>query len=158
MNLREDDLVVQVECPIDFVALVRHGVDVSNYILTQGFEGYFGMLNGPTYENLVKDFWVRAKVYDKKDAKLEEFQKIEEDETLKGKTREHMGFPEFTRTEIHSAVMGIPITIIEEIIARAARCSNEGKFQWNLWKKSSWVQTIAEVLHKNRPTDKYCDM
>ena len=41
---------------------MRHGVDVTNYLLAQGFDGYLGMLNGSTYENLVKDFWVRAKL------------------------------------------------------------------------------------------------
>jgi len=30
---------------------------------------YFGVLNGPTYEELVKYFWVRSEVYDRKAAK-----------------------------------------------------------------------------------------
>jgi len=34
--LREDDLVVQVKSPVDFIALVRHRVDVLNYLLTLG--------------------------------------------------------------------------------------------------------------------------
>ena len=110
------------------IALARHGVDVSNYFHVQGLEGYFGVLNSPTYEALVKEFWVRGEIYDIEATKLEELQKIEEDDSLQGKTREKMGFPEFTKTEIRSAVMGIPVTITEEIIARAARCSNEGKF------------------------------
>ena len=60
MHLREDELVVQVESLVDFKALKRQGVDISNHILTQGFGDYFRILNGPTYENFVKDFWVRA--------------------------------------------------------------------------------------------------
>jgi len=67
-----------------------------------------------------------------------------------------MGLPEFTQTEIRSAVMGIPITITKEIIARAVRCSNEGKFQWNLTKKtSSWIQTTYEALYKNNASNKF---
>jgi len=49
--------------------------------------------------------------------------------------------------------MGIPIIISEEVIARAARCSIDGKFQWNLNNKtSSWIETTKEVLHKNSAT------
>jgi len=46
---------------------------------------YFNMLNGPTYENLVRHFWVRAHIYDKIAAKLEETEKILIDPTLEGK-------------------------------------------------------------------------
>jgi hypothetical protein len=49
------------------------------------------MLNGPTYENLVKDFWLRAEVYDLEAAKLEERQAVSRDSNLKGKIREVMG-------------------------------------------------------------------
>jgi len=56
MVLGKEDLIVQVESPVDFVALARHGVDISIYLLAQGLDGYFRMLNGPTYEELVNDF------------------------------------------------------------------------------------------------------
>jgi hypothetical protein len=69
-----------------------------------------------------------------------------------------MGLEEFKRTKIRSALMGIPVTITEEIISKAARCSNEGKFQWNLSKTSSWVKTTKEAFHTGRPTNKLCDM
>jgi len=39
-------------------------------------DGYFGILNGPAYEELVKYFWVRVEIYDKDAAKLEEEHKI----------------------------------------------------------------------------------
>ena len=84
----------------------------------------------------MKYFWVRAEVYDKEAAKLEETQKINDDPSLEGKSRAEMSLKEFKGIEICSAVMGIPITITKEIIVRAARCSNEGKFQWNLNKKT----------------------
>ena len=57
--------------------------------------GYFNMLNGPIYENLVRHFWVRVHVYDKKAAKLEETEKILIDPTLEGKSREEMGLEPF---------------------------------------------------------------
>jgi len=40
-----------------------------------------------------------------------------------------MGLQEYKRMEIRSGLMGIDVTIIEEVIAKAARCSNNGKFQ-----------------------------
>jgi len=104
-----------------------NGVDVSSYFMYQDLDYYFRMLNGPTYEELVKYLWVRAEVYDKEAAKREETKKILLDPSLEGKPREEMGLKEFTRTEIHSSVLGIPVTISEEAIARVARCSNEGK-------------------------------
>lgn len=69
-----------------------------------------------------------------------------------------MGFPKFTKTKIRSSVMEIPITITEEIIEKSSRCFNEGKFQWNLGKKSSCVKTTTKVFHKDRLSDKYYDM
>jgi len=53
-------------------------------------DGYFGMLNGPTYEFLVKYFSVRAKIYCKHASKLEEDEKVLIEPSLKGKTREEM--------------------------------------------------------------------
>jgi len=69
------------------------------------------MLDGPSYENLVKYFWVRAEIYDKYDAKAEEDHMVLIDPSIKGKTRADMGLKEFTITEIRSNIMGIPITI-----------------------------------------------
>ena len=81
----------------------------SEYYEAQGLMDYFNMLNGPTYENLVRHFWVRAHVYDKKAAKLEETKKILIDPTLEGKSREEMGLEPFVDTEIRSSIMGIPV-------------------------------------------------
>ena len=159
MEIREDELVVQVESPMDFISLKHHDVDLSSYILHQDLEGYFGILNGPTYEELVKYLWVRGEVYDKVSAELEETQKILEDPSLKGKSRQEMGLKEFTITEIRSNLMGIPITITEDVIGRAIRCNVDGNFQWDLNSRtSSWIATTREVLHKDTPTLVYKNM
>jgi len=113
--------------------------------------------SGPTYENLIKYFWVRAEVYDMDAAKREEREKIAGDPSLKGKTRAEMGLQEFTQVEIHSDVMGIPITITKGIIGRAARRDVDGYFEWNLNKKTSpWKETKNNVLYKK--SKKYKDM
>ena len=79
---------------------------------------YFDMLNGPTYVTLVKDFWARAEVYDLEAALTEEDDMV-------------ISNPALRQTEIRSYVMGIPITITEEVIAKACRVSANGRFIWN---------------------------
>jgi len=69
MKLEEDDLIVQVKNPVDFVSLTRHDCDLTTYLRYQDLLGYFTMLDGPTYENLAKYFWVRAEIYNKYAAK-----------------------------------------------------------------------------------------
>ena len=70
-----------------------------------------------------------------------------------------MGLKEFTRTEIRSNLMGIPITINEEIIGRACRRKVEGVFQWDLNSKTSiWKETVVDTLFNGNPVGKYSDM
>ena len=75
-------------------------VDIINYINAPDLNGYFKMLTGPTYENLVRYFWVRAEIYDLHVARLEEHERVLIDPTLEGKTREELGLKPFTCTEI----------------------------------------------------------
>jgi len=60
---------------------------------------------------LVRHFWVRAHVYDKKAAQQEMDENVLIDPTLAGKTREEMCLEPFISTEIRSKVMGIPVYI-----------------------------------------------
>ena len=68
MSLEEWDFNVQVENSVDFVSLAHHGCELKCYYEAQNLFNYFEMLNGPTYMNLVRHFWVRAQVYDRKAA------------------------------------------------------------------------------------------
>jgi len=56
MKVEEDDLTVEVENPMDFISLTHHQCDLTSYLKYKDLNGYFNMLNGPTYENLVKYF------------------------------------------------------------------------------------------------------
>jgi hypothetical protein len=100
MSLEEWELKIQTENPVDFESLAFHGCDIKGYYEAQGLMPYFNMLNGPTYRTLVKQFWVRASVYDKAASEVEEQEKILIDPTLKGKTREEMGLEPFRCTKI----------------------------------------------------------
>jgi len=61
-------------------------------------------------------------------AKEEEIKAVINDPSLRGKTRQEMGLELFRQTEIRSSVMGIPITITEEVISKACRVAANGRF------------------------------
>jgi len=66
MSLEEWHLTVQVESPVDFTSLSYHGCNIKEYYESHDLMDYFNMLNGSTYMTLVRHFWVRAHVYDKR--------------------------------------------------------------------------------------------
>jgi len=111
MSLEEWDLNVQVERPVDFASLIKNACDIVDFYDAQERGPYFSMLNGQTYESLVKHFWVRASVYDKHAAKLEEQEKVLIDPSLEGKSREEMGLEPFVDTEIRLSIMGVLVFI-----------------------------------------------
>ena len=160
MSLEEWELNVQVENPVDFISLAHHGCELGNYYQAQDLDDYFFMLNGPSNLNLVKHFWVRAEIYDLHAAKLEEHEKVLIDPTLEGKTREQLGLKPFTCTEIRSSIMGIPITITEEVIARAIRRTAEGSFEEGLDdnKISPWNDVVNMIMFNSTKKGKYCDL
>jgi hypothetical protein len=61
---------------VDFESIKRNGIEFLPYIGTKDLDGYFEMLHGPTYRELVKDFWIKVEVYDRDAAELEERQKV----------------------------------------------------------------------------------
>ena len=54
--------------------------------------------------------------------------------------------------------MGIPITIIEEIIARAIRRATEGSYEEGLDKTSPWNEVVNMTTFNSSKKGKYCDM
>ena len=105
MSIPIDSLDVQIESSVDFASLKRNGVDMEALISAQKMFDYFHMLNGPTFVNLVKEFWIRAEVCDVETAKSQESQVVSRNPSLKGKSREEMGLKPFRGLEIKSAVM-----------------------------------------------------
>jgi len=159
MSLEEWELTVQVENLVDFKSLAHHGCELRNYYQTQDLDDYFFMLNGPSYENLVKHFWVRAEVFDSHAARMEEHEKVLIDPTLGGKTREELGLKPFTCTEIRSSVMGILVSITEEVIAKTIRRTTEGSFEEGLDSKSSpWNDVVNMTMFNSTKKEKYYDL
>jgi len=160
MSLEEWDLTVQVESPVDFTSLSYHGYNIKEYYESLDLMYYFNMLNGPTYMSLVRHFWVRAHVYERKAAKKEMDENVLIDPTLAGKTREEMGFEPFIGTEIRSSVMGIPVYISQDIIAFVIRRASEGSFKDELDnnKKSPWNEIVNQTMFDNKKKGAYSDL
>ncbi|PNX60617.1 hypothetical protein L195_g060271, partial [Trifolium pratense] len=86
MEFPESQLTLLSENMVDFESLKENGYDVKPYFSAQGWNKYFDMLNGPIYPELLKKFWMKARVFSKYEAKQEELAAIERDPSLKGKT------------------------------------------------------------------------
>jgi len=160
MSLEEWDLNGQVENLVDFVSLTHHGCEIKKYYEAQNIINYFDMLNGPTYMNLVRHFWVREKVKDRKAAQLEMDEKVLLDPGLAGKTRKEMGLGTFTVTEIRSSIFGISVFISEEVIAWVIRRAFKGRFISGLDnnKKSTWNDTMNKTMFNSTKKGKYFDL
>jgi len=85
MAIPTESLEVQIESPVDFASLNRNGMSLDALIAAQELFPYFHMLNGPTYVELVKDFWVRAEVYDEEPANNEELKAVTQDSSFRRK-------------------------------------------------------------------------
>jgi len=160
MKLEEWDLKIQTENPVDFISLAHHGCDIRSYYEAQGLMEYFKMLNGPTYQTLVRHLWVRAHVFDKDAAKLEETEKIIIDPSLKGKSRAEMGLELFTCTEIRSSIMGIPVFISENAIAFVITRASEGSYKGGIRnsKTSPWNEIVHQSMFNSTEKGVYSDL
>jgi len=69
-----------------------------------------------------------------------------------------MGLEPFRQTEIRSAVMGIPITITEEVIAKACRVASTGRFLWNVSRKHPLLEIFTYVVLKGNPATKLVEI
>ena len=97
-------------------------------------------------------------MYDVEAAKNEELQAVIRDPSLKEKTGKEMGLESFRQTEIRLAVTGIPITITEEVIAKACRVAPIGRFVWNITRKHTLLESYTSVVLKGNPATKLVDI
>jgi hypothetical protein len=160
MSLEEWELNVQTENPVDFISLAYHGCDIRSYYEAQGLVDYFNMSNGLTYKSLLRHFWVKAQVYDRKATQAEMDEKVLIDPTLAGKSRREMGLEPFTVTEIRSSIMGIPVFISQEAIAFVIRRPSGGSFTDGIdnSKNSPWNEVVNRSMFNSEKKEAYCDL
>ncbi|KAK2456108.1 hypothetical protein QL285_003503 [Trifolium repens] len=122
-----DELNVAIENPVDLESIRVNGfAEVVHLYKKQGLEYYFDLLNGPTYTEMVKEFWMKASVItrDVYDRKVKE--KIKENPEFKERTPEEMGLRSFISTEIESFVAGFRISIRLCHILEALKLKRDG--------------------------------
>jgi len=69
-----------------------------------------------------------------------------------------MGLEPFRQTKIRSAVMGIPITITEEVIAKACRVAPTGRFLWNVSRNHPLLESFKSVVLNGNQATKLVDI
>ena len=162
MKLEEWDLQVQIENPVDFDSLAFHKCWIRSYYEEQGLMHYFKMLNGTTYEALVRHFWVRAKFYNRAASLAEESQMVLMYPELEGKTREEMGLAPFVEDEIRSSICGIPVRIaqwhIEYVLKAAASGYYSGIDLSDAAEKRIWKKQANLVIYNSEKEKKYAEL
>ncbi|KAK2422560.1 hypothetical protein QL285_033087 [Trifolium repens] len=122
-----DELNVAIENPVDLESIRVNGfAEVVHLYKKQGLEYYFDLLNGPTYTEMVKEFWMKASVItrDVYDRKVKE--KMKENPEFNERTPEEMGLRSFISTEIESFVAGFRISIRLSHILEALKVKRDG--------------------------------
>ncbi|MCI08337.1 hypothetical protein A2U01_0029413, partial [Trifolium medium] len=120
-------LKLRPERMVDFESLRINDFDIEELFVKQGWKRYFDMLNGPIYTRMVKEFWMKAHVYDEVSARMEEEALIRKDPSLQGKSREEMGLSKFDGTVIKSVLAGLEITISRAHLAKLLGVEDYGK-------------------------------
>jgi hypothetical protein len=122
-----EDLQFAVEKPVDFESLMVNGFPtIKELFERQGLMYYFDIVNGPTYTELVKEFWMKAHVITRKSyTEVVEKMKKEKPE-LREKSPADMGLRPFLGLEVESVVAGLKIYIRMEHIYEALKLSSGG--------------------------------
>ncbi|KAK2375248.1 hypothetical protein QL285_076150 [Trifolium repens] len=154
-SYRYEDLNIAIENPVDLEGLRVNGFpEVVDLFKKQGMDYYFDVMNGPTYTELVKEFWMKASVItkDKYTQRIKDM--IKEKPELEGKTPKEMGLKPFVSTEIESFVAGFRISIRLCHIYEALKLESGGLIIRNAEEIGSDVE---EFIYKPKadPKDKF---
>src|SRR4030065_2645114 len=99
-NVPKDSLKVLVEQVIDFDSLMRNGIQVSRFFSAQSLNPFFQIHHGPTYTELVKNFWIKAEIFDKEASEKELALAMSLDKSNKKKIRTDFGLSGFMDTNM----------------------------------------------------------
>ena len=149
-SISKDSLRIQIENIVDFGSLERNKVVITDYFARQQWGPFFQMLNGPTYTELVKLFWIKAFVFTEVDAAAEEESVVRNNPSMKGKNRAEMGLSEFTETEVRSNVLGLDMVITESMIRKLLQIPSGGLFFLGQKGESDHAELIEKTLHEGR--------
>ncbi|KAK2374095.1 hypothetical protein QL285_075079 [Trifolium repens] len=154
-SYKYEDLNLAIENPVDLEGLRVNGFpEVVDLFKRQGMDYYFDVMNGPTYTELVKEFWMKASVITKEKYNQRIKDMINEKPELEGKTPKEMGLKPFVSTEIESFVAGFRISIRLCHIYDALKLESGGLIIRNAEEIGSDVE---EFIYKPKadPKDKF---
>ncbi|KAK2409853.1 hypothetical protein QL285_045253 [Trifolium repens] len=124
-----DDLTFAIENPVDFESLrVNRFLEVKTCFERKNMMYYLDMLNGPTYGEVIKEFWMKASVITKAKYLERMVELAKEKPEIIGKTPAEMGMKPFVSTEIESYVARFRIAFREDHINEALKLSDGGLF------------------------------
>lgn len=95
IDINQNGLKLLVKQIVDFDSFNQNGCGLWSYFRVQEWSYLFDMLNETTYPRLVKDFWVKAKVFDEYFVVVELSLLVQKEISLKGKSREKVGLKKF---------------------------------------------------------------
>ncbi|XP_050920137.1 uncharacterized protein LOC127137753 [Lathyrus oleraceus] len=107
------------------------------------------MLNEPTYPHLVNDLWVKAEFFYEYVASVELNQLVENDSSLKGKSREEVGLNKFEELKIRSTIMGVDVVITQNTIIKLLKSSNSRRLVVNTKDNSPKADAFKICLFYN---------
>ncbi|MCH86884.1 cullin-like protein, partial [Trifolium medium] len=135
---------------VDFESLKVNDFDVEELFLNQGWKRYFEMLNSPIFTNLVKEFWMKSKVYDDLAARMEEEQVVLKNPSLKGKTRDQMGLKAYNGTKIRSNIAGLDFTITKAHFAKLLSLEDRSKKISEYKNEVCYREAIKKELYEDK--------
>ncbi|CAJ2648425.1 unnamed protein product [Trifolium pratense] len=103
------------------------------------------MLNGLVYPNLLKHLWMKAHVFTKYEATLEDKRAIAKDHSLMGKTRAEMGLMDFSETQIRSNICGLNLIFTKRHFIKLLDLEDKAK-NLDLYEKDEKYREA--LLHK----------
>jgi len=102
------------------------------------------MLDGPTYSELVKYFWVRAKMFDKRTVDKELRRARAHDPRNANKSRKELGLKEFFETKIRSSVLEALLVVTKGLISKLLKVDESGMYYRDANKKTMKVRKTQE--------------
>ncbi|KAK2369170.1 hypothetical protein QL285_082319 [Trifolium repens] len=122
-----EELQFAVEKPVDFESLKVNGFPgIKGLFEKQDLIYHLEIMNGPTYTELIKEFWMKASIITRESYNDPIKRLIKEKPELRGKSPANMGLRPFVGIEIESYVAGLRVSIRLEHIYEALKLTSDG--------------------------------
>jgi len=144
MSIPKEKLTVMLEDIFDIFGLKENGIHLLNIIDSHQWHHYNNMLNGLTYSELVKYFWVRAEVIDNR-APDEELRRARaHDPRNANKSRKELGKKDFFKAKIRSFALEALLVVTKGLISKLIKVDEFGAYYRDANNKTMKVRKTQE--------------